>query len=36
LLDDARQRIRAQGGQPERLLAQPFEQLRTCLPASSP
>lgn len=36
LLDDARQRIRAQGGQPERILAQPFEQLRTCLPAPSP
>ncbi len=33
LREDARLRIRAQGGQPETLLARPFEQLRACLPA---
>ena len=33
LLEDVRLRIRAQGGQPETLLARPFEQLRACLPA---
>jgi hypothetical protein len=33
LLADVRQRLRAQGKQPDSLLAQPFEQLRVCLPA---
>lgn len=32
LLEDVRLRIRAQGGQPETLLARPFGQLRACLP----
>lgn len=32
LRNDVRLRIRAQGGQPETLLAQRFEQLRACLP----
>jgi mono/diheme cytochrome c family protein len=32
LLDEMRNRIRAQGGQPEKVLAQPFDQLRSCLP----
>jgi len=36
LLDAARQRIVIQGGQPEAVLTQPFEQLRRCLPASTP
>jgi mono/diheme cytochrome c family protein len=33
LLEDARLRLRAQGEQPDRLLARPFDQLRACLPA---
>lgn len=33
LLEDMRQRIRAQGSQPETLLTRPFDQLRSCLPA---
>jgi mono/diheme cytochrome c family protein len=36
LRDDVRQRIRAQGGQPETILTRPFEQLRTCLPPATP
>ncbi len=36
LLGDMRARIRAQGGQPETLLARPFDQLRSCLPPPKP
>jgi hypothetical protein len=32
LLEDARLRLRAQGEQPDHLLARPFDQLRSCLP----
>jgi mono/diheme cytochrome c family protein len=35
LLDEMRQRIRAQGSQPEKILAQPFDQLRSCLPPTA-
>ena len=35
LRDDVRQRIRAQGGQPENVLMRPFEQLRSCLPPTT-
>jgi len=35
LRDDARQRIRARGGQPDKVLARPFEQLRACLPPTA-
>ena len=34
LVDDMRHRLRAQGEQPESVLARPFEQLRSCLPAT--
>jgi mono/diheme cytochrome c family protein len=36
LLEAARQRIVNQGGQPEAVLTRPFEQLRSCLPSSTP
>lgn len=36
LLESARQRIVTQGGEPEAVLMRPFEQLRTCLPATTP
>lgn len=36
LLESARQRIVIQGGEPEAVLTRPFEQLRTCLPATTP
>ena len=35
LADDMRRRLRAQGEQPEAVLARPFEQLRGCLPVSA-
>ena len=36
LLEAARQRIVIQGGQPDAVLTQPFEQLRSCLPPVTP
>lgn len=36
LLESARQRIVKRGGKPEAVLAQPFEQLRACLPDATP
>jgi hypothetical protein len=36
LLEAARQRIVIQGGQPDVVLTRPFEQLRSCLPSSTP
>ena len=34
LVDEIRHRLRAQGEQPESVLTRPFEQLRSCLPAT--